>query len=198
MWYFMDTWCNKCFRGSFHGLLYIPCRVLLHIERSHGIAKIGNSVCYLGNSFHFVVAPSLKVFVVRIFSGEVLGWGLPSQFSLFRYFRNFSALSKHTLNIKYHVYIWQVSAQLSCGDTCQTWMWLKKSNSYFCKTENFAYGEINERSFSNPHPKSICFFHPSSFLHVVGLAFLVPFVLVKRHQTFITNKPLWCILWIHR
>ena len=23
---------------------------------------------------------------------------------------------------------------------------------YFCKIENFAYGEINERSFSNPHP----------------------------------------------
>ena len=30
-------------------------------------------------------------------------------------------------------------------------MWLKESNSYFCKIENFAYGEINERSFSNPH-----------------------------------------------
>ena len=23
---------------------------------------------------------------------------------------------------------------------------------YFCDIENFAYGEINERSFSNPHP----------------------------------------------
>ena len=23
---------------------------------------------------------------------------------------------------------------------------------YFCKIENFAYGEINERSFSNPTP----------------------------------------------
>ena len=37
--------------------------------------------------------------------GEVLGWGLPSQFPPFRYFLNFSELSKHTLNIKYHVYI---------------------------------------------------------------------------------------------
>ena len=25
---------------------------------------------------------------------------------------------------------------------------------YFCHIENFAYGEINERSFSNPHPCS--------------------------------------------
>ena len=81
-----------------------------------------------------------------------LGWGLLSQFSPFRYFPNFPALSKQTLDIEYHVYIWQVSPQLSCGDTCQIWTWFKGSNSYFCKIENFAYGEINERSFSNPHP----------------------------------------------
>ena len=33
-------------------------------------------------------------------------------------------------------------------------MWLEESNMYFCHVENFAYGEINERSFSNPHPWS--------------------------------------------
>ena len=64
----------------------------------------------------------------------------------------FSALSKHTLAIEYHIYIWQVLPQLSCGDTCQIWMWLEESNMFFCHIENFAYGEINERSFSNPHP----------------------------------------------
>ena len=26
---------------------------------------------------------------------------------------------------------------------------------YFCEIENFAYGEINERSFSNPHPSAV-------------------------------------------
>ena len=26
---------------------------------------------------------------------------------------------------------------------------------YFCKIEYFAYGEINERSFSNPHPRTV-------------------------------------------
>ena len=26
---------------------------------------------------------------------------------------------------------------------------------YFCEIENFAYGEINERSFSNPHPRMV-------------------------------------------
>ena len=81
-----------------------------------------------------------------------LGWGLLSEFLPFRYFLKFSALSKHTLAIEYHVNIWQVLPQLSCGDTCQIWMWFKESERNFCNIENFAYGEIDERSFSNPHP----------------------------------------------
>ena len=56
------------------------------------------------------------------------------------------------LAIEYHVHIWQVSLQLSCGDTCQIWMTFKEYNRYFCQIENFAYGEIDERNFSNPHP----------------------------------------------
>ena len=48
-----------------------------------------------------------------------LGWVLLSQFLPFRYFSNFSALSKHILTMEYHVYICQVSPQLSCGGTCQ-------------------------------------------------------------------------------
>ena len=94
----------------------------------------------------------MLVFVLFCIHVAVLGWGLLSQFLPFRYFPNFSVLSKQTLAIEYHVYIWQVSPQLSCGDTCQIWMWFEKSNMYFCHIENFAYGEINERSFSNPHP----------------------------------------------
>ena len=94
------------------------------------------------------------------------GWGLLSQFLLFRNFPNFSALSKQTLAIEYHLYIWQVSPQLSCGDTCQILMWFEKSNMYFCHIENFAYGEINERSFSNPHPRavSLCSVFPTVWM----------------------------------
>ena len=54
--------------------------------------------------------------------------------------------------IEYLVHIWQVSLQLSCGDTCQLWMRFKECNRYFCKIEHFAYGEIDKRSFSNLHP----------------------------------------------
>ena len=82
----------------------------------------------------------------------LLGRGLLSQFSPFCYFPNFSASPKYMLAIVYRVPIWQVLPQLSCGDTCQIWMWCKWSNRYFDRIENFAYGEINERSFSNPHP----------------------------------------------
>ena len=106
--------------------------------------------------FHNVPAMMVSTLVLQPKYSRIIklcqGWGLLSQFLPFRYFPNFSALSKQTLAIEYHVYIWQVSPQLSCGDTCQIWMWFEKSNMYFCHIENFAYGEINERSFSNPHP----------------------------------------------
>ena len=55
-----------------------------------------------------------------------LGWGLLNQFTPFRYFLNLSAFSKQPLAIEYHVYIWQLSPQLSCGDTSQIWMRFKE------------------------------------------------------------------------
>ena len=100
--------------------------------------------------------PWVIVVAIGMWKGNIsLGWGLLSQFPPFRYFPNFLESQKHALAIEYHVYIWQVSPQLSCGDTCQIWMWSKESNRYFCKIENFACGEISERSFSNPHTWSM-------------------------------------------
>ena len=89
--------------------------------------------------------------------------GLLRQIPPFHFFPNFSALSKHTLDIEYRVYIWQVC----CGDNCQIWKWFKESNSYFCKIENFAYGQINEQSFSNPQPRVMGF----SYLSMLTLLF---------------------------
>ena len=57
------------------------------------------------------------------------------------------------LAIEYHFHIWQVSPQLSCGGTSQIWRRFKECNRYFCEIKNFAYGEIEERSFSNPPPQ---------------------------------------------
>ena len=61
-----------------------------------------------------------------------LGWGLLSQYSPFRYFPIFSEWSKQWLPVWHQVHIWQVSPQLSCGDTWQIWTWLKLSDLYFC------------------------------------------------------------------
>ena len=83
------------------------------------------------------------------------GWGLLNQFLPFRYLPHFSAPPKYMLAFEYHVNIWQVSPQHSCGDNCQIWTWCKESNRYFCKIKNFAYGEINARSFGNPQPRPI-------------------------------------------
>ena len=85
------------------------------------------------------------------------GWGLLRQFPLFHYFPNFSPLSKYTLDFEYHVYLWQMSLQLSCN--CQIWMWFKEKNWYICKIENFAYGVINEWSFGNPHPRLVSYWY---------------------------------------
>ena len=54
--------------------------------------------------------------------------------------------------IEYHVHIWQVLPQLSCGDANQIRMWFKECNRYLRKIENFAYVEINEQNFNNPTP----------------------------------------------
>ena len=61
------------------------------------------------------------------------------------------AMWKHTQAIEYQVYIWQVSLQLCCGDTCQMLTWFADSDMYSCYVSIFAYWEINERGFSNHH-----------------------------------------------
>ena len=98
---------------------------------------------------------TLVLKVTRIHQhAKAQGWGLLRRFPPFLYFSNFSTSSKYMLAIVYHVHIWQVSPQLSCGDTtCQIWMRFKECIRYFCQIENFAYGEIDERNFSNPHSR---------------------------------------------
>ena len=44
----------------------------------------------------------------------------------------FNEWLKQWLPVWYQVHIWQVSPQLSCGDTWQIWTWLKLSDLYFC------------------------------------------------------------------
>ena len=78
-------------------------------------------------------------------------WGFLSQFPTFRYFHNFSALSKHTLSHWIsRLYLKGVATAQLRGHMSN--MWFKESNRYFCKIEIFAYVEINGQSFSNTQP----------------------------------------------
>ena len=82
------------------------------------------------------------------YRSEVLfpGVGVTKPISSVPLFSEFSSNVKTNVSYRYHVYIWQVSPQLSCVDTCQLWMWFEEAKMYFCHIENFAYGEINERT----------------------------------------------------
>ena len=113
-----------------------------------------------------------------------MGWGLLSRFPPFRYFPNFSTSPKYMLAIEYHIHIWQVSLQLSCGDTCQIWMRFKECNRYFCEIENFAYGEIDERSYSNPHPRTVPCTLVERVWYTTGIFVLMIDDFIFVHNTF--------------
>ena len=67
-------------------------------------------------------------------------------------FSHFFWMIKNWIPRWYHVHIWQVSPQLSCGDTWQIWMWLKYLTYTFAKPKFPCNGEIDIRRFNNPHP----------------------------------------------
>ena len=66
------------------------------------------------------------------------GVGITKSIAPVPFFPNFPALLQHTLAIEDHVYFWQVSPQLSCGDACQIWMRFNEFDSHFCKIEHFS------------------------------------------------------------
>ena len=82
------------------------------------------------------------------------GWGLLSQFPPFRYIPNFSA-KKATLYGSYWIsrsYLTGLATAQLRRRLSNMWMWYKEANRYYGRIGNLAYGEINERGFSNPHP----------------------------------------------
>ena len=93
----------------------------------------------------------------------VPGVGVTKPISFTGLFFQFLELTKHWLPTKYHIHIWQVSPQLSCGYTDQIYMWFNGSNIYFAKS-NIPKGEIiirilvsptTEQTTNPPSPTSI-------------------------------------------
>ena len=157
-WYTIDTsqwpstlpkWiCKESFSPKhehrFVSYVFLPCSFVDHIwatkEQASGLFLFVFFFILVSIQHTFIAESDGKLFILRRVDQE------------FRYFLNFSALSGDTWSIEYHVDIWQVSPQLSCGGTCQIYTWFKESKRYFCQIENFACGEINEWSFSNTPP----------------------------------------------
>ena len=80
------------------------------------------------------------------------GWGLVSRFPPLHYFPNFSTSPKYMLAIKYHVHIWQVSPQLSCGDTYQIWMWSKNVTGTFARSKILLTEKLTKGALVTPTP----------------------------------------------
>ena len=81
-----------------------------------------------------------------------MGWGLLNDFLSVPLSFLFFIIVQNQLPIEYHVHIWQLSPQLSCGDTWQIWMCFQRYKPYFCVNTLFHNGKFSERSFCNPAP----------------------------------------------
>ena len=136
-WYWPNQSCHACIPyGKRNYFLVTLIAVELSdcheskVRSRRSCCKMG---CYLRTLFRSTVIidqetyqwPHMNIVVSQITNLSTVdclfrgGGGLLSQFPPFRYFPIFSTPSSHTLAIKYHVYIWQVSPQLSFGGTCQ-------------------------------------------------------------------------------
>ena len=71
-------------------------------------------------------------------------------------FVNFSVskmlLSKYLLDYLHHIHIWQVSPQLSCGNTCQIWTWYTIASMYFGDAEKLGKRRNGGNWLSNSNP----------------------------------------------
>ena len=55
-------------------------------------------------------------------------------------------IAKYTLVLEYHVYIWRVASQSSCGDKCQISVWFKGHNRYFARSKNLLTKKSTNRA----------------------------------------------------
>ena len=87
----------------------------------------------------------------RGYRGGGGGWGEICLFvcSLISRLEKFSILQKCMLNSLNRIHTWQVSPPLSCGSTCQIWMWYQAGNKRLVILKNNG----TEQMVSNHHPR---------------------------------------------
>ena len=104
--------------------------VIVHISCWENILWIRKIILQANLEYSLFILLSSKIFC-SIQTGSVMPWvGVTKasfvNFSVSKIFDIAKVLS-HSLN---HIHIWQVSPQLSCGNTCSIWMWYSKANMY--------------------------------------------------------------------
>ena len=52
-------------------------------------------------------------------------------------------------------------------------MWFKESKRYFREIGYFAYGEVNEQGFSNPHPSGVSQFQEGLLLSNLSIKMII-------------------------
>ena len=112
-------------------------------------------------------------------------WGLLKLCLLISLQRKFSILQKYWLDSWSHFHIWQVSPQLSCGDTCQIWMWCSICNQCFDNNENQENNRTEEIGLVTP--PLILIISPSNNISPTRLH--VPSILTKGWKL---TTALWC------
>ena len=119
-------------------------------------------------------------------------WSLPAQLptkikvKIFFVYRGYILLlQKYLLDSLNHIHIWQMSQQLSCGDTCQIWMWYsmgKKVLWGFYNTEKTRY--VDGTPTSEVTPVTIQYTHPSHHGHTSQCIILSNFISHQSDQQF--------------
>ena len=79
-------------------------------------------------------------------TGHGTGVGVTKRIPRFHWFYTFLEVSKYCVPIEHHVHIWQVSSQLSCGDTYRIWMWSIESNRCYTRSKSIKENEMNCRN----------------------------------------------------
>ena len=78
---------------------------------------------------HLITPPRVSSYLRAKWSGV----GVTKPISSIPLFSEFFIIMKTHLSY-FHVYIWQVLPQLSCGNTCQIWMWFKESKNTLARS----------------------------------------------------------------
>ena len=142
--------------------------------------------------------------IACVLQSPPLGWGLLKLRSLIYLLRQILIYRNSRLDILNHFHIWQVSPQLSCGDTCQIWTWYFIVNVCFDSAGgNNGTEEIglvtptpgwDATTFSMAHP-CIMTSSKGNIFHVTGPLWEDS----TSHQwiplTKASDAELWCFLW---